>query len=396
MMAASQSNASHAEDRSELEQRECALTIVFDKDQIDAAGLKDACSRILPQCLQAFAEIEISEWASGHPHVTVTGPLVHVDKCHGLLGSKLIEKEELRFFRLEDSAGDNIRRALYPIIARVERNLRAFVDQAGTCALGFSAWNSFVTHALGFARPNSPDASRGELPVSMLERTQFDSLVRLITVSVQEWESARSISAADLLYLLEDAESIGEVRDRLRSRMLSRSAWEEMFADLFVGTDSWEQVKRDLQWIVQVRHGVMHHRPIRYAVVQAVREKGRSIYESLVEAAKRLPDVTMTAVAAELRSLQASTPERWAVQYFVTNRVSSGTYGHPVDVSYGVPRWAESLFHDVLQRDTDRNSAQGLGSQQISIWSEPVENMNDIQVDHITGSVSDTAEERQS
>ena len=129
-------------------ERVCDLTLVLDGTQISAVELENALSSNMPQSLADRVSVELLTH-SVNPILHLRGDVADIDECHELLSKSLIQPRHLRFYRLEDGAGDYVRTEAYPLIARVERNLRAFVDQAGTSALGFEGWYSFIAHRSG-------------------------------------------------------------------------------------------------------------------------------------------------------------------------------------------------------------------------------------------------------
>jgi len=119
------------------------------------------------------------------------------------------------------------------------------------------------------------------MSLSPLECCQFDDLVDLITREYSYWESGKTLSIAELLGILGWCSSINELRAALEEKTQKVSLWDQVFARRFSHRDDWDSIKKDVGFVVRMRHSVMHHRPVRLAAIQALKDKERELSKAL-------------------------------------------------------------------------------------------------------------------
>ena len=194
--------------------------------------------------------------------VEIAGSAPLIDACHQKLNKQVCTV--YRFDRSEDSLGEQIRAEAYPILARLETALRRFIADAMTQVFGLSWWDRLgvkqVTDRVADVREKH--SSRG-LQHHEIELTEFEHLVLIITADMPSWSDDRALTVGDLQDLLQSCTTIQEVRAQLVRKTEKATIWDHVFSRFFSDADEWKAAKHDLiGTVVQVRHKVMHHRPV--------------------------------------------------------------------------------------------------------------------------------------
>lgn len=248
------------------------LQMLFDAGQINSVDLE---SRVRAAISGHDSQVGLKVETTGvGPLMSLQGPLSQVDECHHQINSKLLGAEPLSCVRLVDEAGDEVRCQAYPILASIEQRLRAFVNRKAVEVLGFGWWSRYAPEDLQ-NKVNS--YVRKDVGVTMLEGTQFDDLVDLITHEYSEWPSDKSLSVAELNELMAGCASFEEFQNQLAAKTARFSFWDKVFAPFFSDLKQWEKVKSGLKFIINERHKVMHHRPMRLATVAVLATKEQEI-----------------------------------------------------------------------------------------------------------------------
>jgi hypothetical protein len=282
-----------------------ALKILFDPEQTSREKLEEQATGLLHEYL-AQVRLEVGETTAGHLLLSIVGPLEGVDACHREIVDTLIKRFGRHHFRLIDEAGDEIRKQAYPILAKIEQELRAFVNQSIVEVLGFEWWTS-----LGEVEIPGIDAAKSELYKTHhpLECAQFDDLLEIVTTEVAQWRADRPLSQADLLELLAEAETIEEVKENLKRKGEAFSFWDNVFARYFEDEQKWKRIRKELGFIIGVRHKVMHHRPIHYGELEELKRKKEELIGLLASARSRLSDqerVEIQQSVGDLREVYAT------------------------------------------------------------------------------------------
>lgn len=247
--------------------RTYSLSVLFDKDRTSCEKVLGLLSRALQSQHVEISQrltIQCAPDQAGYPVLSVSGSLEDVDACHGLIAKYLVRGCQLNVVRLIDEVGLHTRTEAYPIIASVELGLRAFVDHAGASLMGFATWGLRVDFFFARNRIDTARLQTGEtdLWLTRLECVQFGDLINLVTWEASDWERSRPLTAGDLLELLQDTVSPLDLVCRLNDRFAQSSVWLQVFGHM-IDQKEWDRIKRNLSFIEQVRHHVMHQRPMR-------------------------------------------------------------------------------------------------------------------------------------
>ena len=280
------------------------LKILFDGELIGRDKLEEQSRKVLAEHL-ANVELKTETTTSGHSLLSVKGPLISVDACHRAIAKVLIGRlGHTYFFRLIDEAGDEIRRRAYPILADLEQDLRAFVNQSIVEVLGFEWWTSLGKVDIpGLTSPSTDLRSLRETH-HPLELTQFDDLVKIMTTEVAQWEDDRVLSMLELAELLEEAENIGDLKKRLARRRERFSFWDRVFARYFLDEDDWRAFKKELDFVIEIRHCVMHHRPVHHGQLLQLQSKRERLRNLLMSARESLPERERAQVREDIGHLR--------------------------------------------------------------------------------------------
>jgi hypothetical protein len=185
--------------------------------------------------------------------------------------------------RLRDDAGNYIREQAYPILSRLEQGLRTFINRALVERVRFD-WSETALQA---RLPENP-VSDPQFPLHALETLQFDDLISFVTSEVSLWSPDHPLTVADMLELLADVDSIEELRAQFMGRTEKISLWDDIFSDYFEDRDEWQKIKEQFDFVLRVRHKVMHHRPVQSWELDKLRTIEQELSTLLDSAAEEL------------------------------------------------------------------------------------------------------------
>ena len=102
-----------------------SLVLLCDRSKISAAQLDDEIRELLHDCIN---DIEFSvQLDNGALLLRLAGPMTIIDACYERLNNKVLNRTPPIAVRYVDEAGDEARRRLYPILSRIEQQVRAFI-----------------------------------------------------------------------------------------------------------------------------------------------------------------------------------------------------------------------------------------------------------------------------
>ncbi|MBD1833462.1 hypothetical protein H6F61_12430 [Cyanobacteria bacterium FACHB-472] len=266
------------------------LKLLFDNSQVSLEDLKQKTEEVLQKFLPNDINLSV-EANSTSLELIIKGELEIVDDCHDEINKRLIGESQLRCKRLLDEVGDEIRQQAYPILSAIEQRFRVFVSQALIEVSGFDWWDTTAPAKLqSKVQPIHEKHQEDGIPLDPLECTQFDDLIELITAETSEWSESRGLTVSDLAELLLDCESLEEVRAKLINKTKKNVFW-DVFAQYFEDKKQWEKLKKSINYVINERHKVMHHRPIRFGAIKALQAKKQEIF-ALLDGAK--PELSET------------------------------------------------------------------------------------------------------
>jgi hypothetical protein len=266
------------------EQKRYSLKLLFDNTQISKEELEQKAKDVLQNFLPNI-HLSVDAMYSTSLQLTLEGELEIIDTCHDKVNKVLITPSQLKTKRLLDEVGDEIRQQAYPILAAIEQRFRVFVSQALTEVSGFDWWYTTAPADLrSKVQPIQEKHQEDGTPLDPLECTQFDDLIKIITAETSEWSESRILSVSDFRELLSNCASVAEVRDKLIEKTKKVAFW-DVFARYFQDKKEWDKIKRLINFVINERHKVMHHRPIRLGVIKALLAKKEEIF-ALLDMAK--------------------------------------------------------------------------------------------------------------
>jgi hypothetical protein len=261
-----------------------SLKLLFDNTQISKEELEQKAKDVLQNFLPNI-HLSVDAMYSTSLQLTLEGELEIIDTCHDKVNKVLITPSQLKTKRLLDEVGDEIRQQAYPILAAIEQRFRVFVSQALTEVSGFDWWHTTAPADLrSKVQPIQEKHQEDGTPLDPLECTQFDDLIKIITAETSEWSERRILSVSDFRELLSNCASVAEVRDKLIEKTNKFAFW-DVFARYFQDKKEWDKIKKLINFVINERHKVMHHRPIRLGVIKALLTKKEEIF-ALLDTAK--------------------------------------------------------------------------------------------------------------
>ena len=290
-----------------------SLKLLFDNTQISKEELEQKVKDVLQEFLTNI-HLSVEAMYSTSLQLTLEGELEIIDACHDKVNKVLIRQSQLKTKRLLDEVGDEIRQQAYPILAAIEQRFRVFVSQALTEVSGFDWWHTTAPADLrSKVQPIQEKHQEDGTPLDPLECTQFDDLIKIITAETSEWSESKPLSVSDLLELFSDCASVAEVRNKLIDKTNKFSFW-DVFARYFQDKKEWNKIKKIINFVINERHKVMHHRPIRLGVIKALLTKKEEIF-ALLDAAK--PELSEKERIKAKQDIQEAWDRRTILQEYI-------------------------------------------------------------------------------
>lgn len=238
----------------------------INKRNYSEEGLK---SKLFQDLEKLDIELDVKEEADYYL-VIIEGDKRNTDACHDHLN---FDREEI--FRAKDELGDELRSKAYPILAEIEIRLRRFITRAMIEVLDFNWWDRSTPKKIrkNVSRIEKQSGSKQAADQHQIEFTMFDDLIELVTGKYQKWTDTKNLTPADLADLLDDCETIEELKQELSQKRKLTSLWEDVFSYYFDDKEAWDKLEKKIQEIViPIRHKVMHHRRIRIHNVRELEE----------------------------------------------------------------------------------------------------------------------------
>jgi len=253
------------------------LIIWFDQKQ---AGLNELF-RFVNAGLSEKVEKRVGYSTEGYLTLSLEGSLDEVDKAHSQV-NEFTQKTNWNLFRLIDTAGDEIRRQAYSELSKIEQELRVFINRGLIEAFTFDWWLS-----LGSIKIPGLENIEYQKTHHRLELMTIEELIEFVTFEKSEWGDENPILVGDLITLVDRSANFGEFRTRLKQKTRKISLWDLVFLK-YLGENApqWQEIrKNDLQFIIELRNRVMHHRPVRLGELIALGDKRKKI-SSFIASAK--------------------------------------------------------------------------------------------------------------
>lgn len=242
-----------------------------------------------------------------HLVLSIGGPLQDVDACHQRINDRLMARYAC--IRLCDQAGEDIRRQAYPVVARIERQLRAFVHRAMTESQGLDWWKGaapFMTAQRPIQGVQKVDeVGQQAVESHPLESAGLNDLVAIITTSVQQWSARRPLSVGDLAELLSGSPSIDDLQRRLAEQTRRISLWDDVLALYLRDERRWKGLKKTMaEEVLWLRDTIAYQRPMYLWQQEKLIKIARRVDALLASASERL--------SPEKRVLARQASQEWA------------------------------------------------------------------------------------
>jgi mRNA interferase RelE/StbE len=262
--------------------RSYKLEIHIDSQQITKESLEEKANHVLQKYLEENSiSLEINTQNSSRHQLIINGDIESVDQCHNKIQQKIINKENLIFYRYTDEAGDEIRYRLYPILADIEQRFRAFINKALAEIWGFDWWEKYTLKDICTDKSNKLHAryKNDQIAPHPLECTLFENLLEIITADIYEFSPNRPLDFNGFIKMLEDwgCETIHDAKIKSSEKTKNISLW-NLFSRYFEDQEKWEKLRKNLlddnnkNSVVEIRNKVMHHRPVRFCLIQKLEE----------------------------------------------------------------------------------------------------------------------------
>jgi hypothetical protein len=280
--------------------REYVLKLQFDRDQVSPDKLREDTFKVLASRLGS-ARIEVGTAKNGHPLLSITGPLSDINACHIEVTRVYFEKLKWHHFHLVDEAGDELRGTAYPILAAVEQEFRAFINQCLVETEGFSWWTALGEVELGRL------ASRDSLvhgSAHPLELLTFEELIDIVTKEVLVWSEEGPLSSRELIELIASAATLDDLKSTLSRRVQKFSFWNNVFARYFDDIKRWSEAEKELKAVIDLRNKVMHHRPIHLGDLEALQKRQSKLVTLITSAKSQLTEQEKVDIQTATKSLR--------------------------------------------------------------------------------------------
>ena len=285
------------------------LEIHIDSQQITKESLEEKANAILRNYLtKGSISLQINTPHDFYYQLVVNGDLQSVDACHHKIDEDIIKKEDLKFYRYTDEAGDEIRYRVYPILADIEQRFRAFINKALAEILGFDWWENSVPEKINKVTSDRYSNSRkDQIAPHYLECTLFDDLIKLITINYCEFQDNLSFTNKEFDQLLQDCHSFDDLKLKWNQKKKVLSYW-EIFSKYFDDRKQWDDdLKKELEnFVINVRNKVMHHRPIRFCVIKKLDEIKEELIKVFDSAKSELSEEEIIEAKQEIQEMEST------------------------------------------------------------------------------------------
>jgi hypothetical protein len=215
--------------------------------------------------------------------VSLTGEIEVIDSCHESI-KEYFSSHQINCIRVEDEVSNQARIDAYPIISDIEQRFRSFINTAilEVEEFDFDWWSQIAPSTMKQKVELIMEKSGGRSELlSPLECTFLDDLIEIINTNSSKMKPDESLSVATFLNLLENSNSIEDIANELKSQITEISYWDKFFSRYFQDKKDWEKIKKDMNFVIRERNKVMHHRPMKYGSVSALRRKKGEIFKIL-------------------------------------------------------------------------------------------------------------------
>lgn len=288
----------------------CLLEILFDKTQNSAVEIKYKIERILKPKLKDILRLEAIDSSHKTVKLVICASLHTIDDCHDLINQFIIASE-LNCIRITDDAGDIIRERAYPILSEIEQRFRQFINQAilDVEDVDFEYWETIADSKLQdkveLIRLKS-QAQESRVPLHPLECTLFEDLLEIIESKVSKLSKDQPLYVTDLMELLSRSTSIRRLKSEIEKSVEKISYWDRIFSRYFQDKEQWNSIKQSLKFVINERNKVMHHRPIRLGVINALLSKKKEIFSILETADFELTQEKKIETQQDIKDLQTA------------------------------------------------------------------------------------------
>lgn len=245
------------------------LVIWFDQKQ---AGINELF-RFVNAGLSENVEKRVGYSTEGYLTLSLGGSLEDVDKAHSQV-IEFTQKTNWNLFRLIDTAGDEIRRQAYSELSNIEQELRVFINRGLIDAFTFDWWLS-----LGSIKIPGLENLEYKKTHHRLELMTIEELIDFVTFEKSEWGDENPILVGDIINLVDRSSDFNEFRTKLKQKTRKISLWDLVFSK-YLGENApqWQEIrKNDLQFIIELRNKVMHHRSVRLGELKTLGDKRKKI-----------------------------------------------------------------------------------------------------------------------
>ena len=267
------------------------LEVHIDSQQISLNDLTERVEKAL-STYTAKIQVEINEVKDKNKtlynRIFLKGSLEDIDECHYQLEeTQILTQEPLNFYRYLDEAGDKIRYLAYPILVEIEQKIRGFISRAIAEIWGFNWWSSHPPENIAQRINRTYTQNNQYSRLHPLECATFEDLIGIFTAKLPSWQNDQTLTVNDLSELLNNCDSVEEIKEYLQEKTQERSYWNNVFSKYFDDSQEWKQIEKDLNtYILRERNKVMHHRPMRLSVVGALLKKRDKIIQFINTFAK--------------------------------------------------------------------------------------------------------------
>jgi len=238
--------------------------------------------------------------------ITIEGSIDSVDSCHRLLNKNILLN--FQHIRVCDEAGDEIRKRAFIVLSRIEQRLRTFIGQAMVEIIGWNWWDKWICDELKEKAKKRRSGSKEDL----LELIDFGDLISIMTANVRDWKDKKLITVSDIKDLLDENNTIEELKDTLQSRTQDRSIWDQVFSIYFEDAKEWIKLKEELEKkVLGIRNKVMHHRPVHIYDLDTLKSADQKFRKILDTVKEKLTQTEKDEAQSGLEEMASTMFQHW-------------------------------------------------------------------------------------
>lgn len=200
------------------------------------------------------------------PTYKLVGTIQSLENFEGLLESSN-DVANNSFIKTKDGVGEHLRRLCFPIVARIEEHVRAFLKRVLFYYLGHKWPETLLVRSelegMETRRKKGKKSDTKARFDSLFDYMTFERLIDAMEHNISSRDPNDPITAEELLSLKDGEGSLADLKEKLREETRKKTVWDDYIVENLKSPEDWIKVKSMLKHkVCATRNAVMHHRAI--------------------------------------------------------------------------------------------------------------------------------------